>query len=153
MCVCARARVSHLINILLTTSLPAVTAGWEEELESPPPLLALGTVTCSMSHLHALLDFSVFLPAQARDTAGQHASMRPDELTEQQDILVKPRTGVWAGWVCLGVGDLNRELRRAPSTAQNVLTPSGRHLSREGGPDVKFSPCFLSPAIQKGRGP
>jgi hypothetical protein len=42
-----------------------------------------------MSHLHALLDFSVFFPAQACDPPGQHASIRPDELTEQQHILVE----------------------------------------------------------------
>lgn len=41
-----------------------------------------------MSHLHALLDFSVFFPAQACDPPGQHASMRPDELTEQQHVLI-----------------------------------------------------------------
>lgn len=41
-----------------------------------------------MSHLYTLLDLSVFFQAQACDIAGQHASMRPDELTEQQHILI-----------------------------------------------------------------
>lgn len=47
------------------------------------------TCTCSVGHLHTLLNLEVFFLAQACDPSGQHASMRPDELTEQQNILVK----------------------------------------------------------------
>ena len=57
---------------------------------SPMPLLALrGTSTGSVGHLHTLLDLAVLLSAQACDPPGQHASVRPDELTEQQHILVE----------------------------------------------------------------
>lgn len=44
--------------------------------------------TCSVGHLHTLLNLEVLFLAQACDPAGQHAAVRPEELTEQQDVLV-----------------------------------------------------------------
>lgn len=44
--------------------------------------------TCPVGHLHTLLNFEVLLLAQACDSSGQHAPVWPDELAEQQNILV-----------------------------------------------------------------
>lgn len=46
-----------------------------------------GNSTCSVGHLHTLLNLAVLFVAQACDLPRQHASVRPDELTEQQNIL------------------------------------------------------------------
>lgn len=57
--------------------------------------------TCSVGHLHTLLNLAVLFLAQPGDPPGQHAPMWPDELTEQQNILVETedgRGGSW-GWV------------------------------------------------------
>ena len=45
--------------------------------------------TCSVGHLHTLLNLAVLFLAQPGDPPGQHAPMWPDELTEQQNILVE----------------------------------------------------------------
>ena len=50
---------------------------------------ALPISTCSVGHLHTLLNLAVLFLAQACDPSGQHASVWPDELTEQQNILVE----------------------------------------------------------------
>lgn len=44
--------------------------------------------TCSVSHLNTDGDLAMFLQTEAGDSPGQQASVRPDELTEQQDIRV-----------------------------------------------------------------
>lgn len=119
MCVCVA------LNQHSAHHLSASCDSWLEEEPASPPPLALGAVTCSMSHLHALLDFSVFIPAQACDAPGQHASMRPDELTEQQHVLVKTKNR--------SVGRLGLLVCWEPEPwapqgsqhlLQNVLTPS-----------------------------
>lgn len=46
-----------------------------------------------MGHLHTLLYLAVLFLAQPSDAPGQHAPMWPDELTEQQNILVETETG------------------------------------------------------------
>lgn len=51
------------------------------------PLAPRGPSTCSVCHLHTLLNLAVLFLAQARDPSRQHAPTRPDELTEQQNIL------------------------------------------------------------------
>lgn len=74
-----------------------------------------------MSHLHALLNFSVFFPAQACDPPGQHASVRPDELTEQQHILMRTENrtvgqlGLLAGW------EPGPQALRAPSASPKMF--------------------------------
>lgn len=78
----------------MSTSLPVGATAWGScggnDAYSPLPLLApRETSTCSVGHLHTLLNFAVLFLAQACDPSGQHASVRPDELTEQQNILVE----------------------------------------------------------------
>lgn len=69
-----------------------------------PLLVPRGTSTCSVGHLHTLLNLEVLFLAQACDPAGQHATVRPEELTEQQDILVEMenRRRGSAGWTLDG---------------------------------------------------
>lgn len=48
----------------------------------------IGEKTCSMRHLHTDGDLAVLLGTETSDSTRQHSSIRPDELTEQQDICV-----------------------------------------------------------------
>lgn len=63
---------------------------WRVEVvpTAPFPLSPEGPSTCPVGHLHTLLNFEVLLLAQACDSSGQHAPVWPDELAEQQNILV-----------------------------------------------------------------
>lgn len=57
------------------------------------PLSPGGPSTCTVGHLHTLLNLAVLLLAQAGDLTGQHTPMGPNELTEQQNVLAQTQKG------------------------------------------------------------
>lgn len=97
---------------------------FQEGLDQGPgfPLFApRGPSTCSVGHLHTLLNLAVLLLAQACDPSRQQASARPDELTEQQNILGATENCSQPASGCLvrGTGP------RGPQRPKGLVSPSG----------------------------